>query len=154
MLQEEGWERGQDDEDLFELAMHERQWRDYKSGVAEERFNKSLEDAKAKAGAPKVVVRPVVEVPAFDVEKVTEQHPSAHPIQATATGKLIWRYDVAQESTAPNIGQKFTEGQPVCYIQTYYGIEPVNALFSGKIVSINAKHNENVQMGQILGFIE
>ena len=154
MLQEEGWERGQDDEDLFELAMHERQWRDYKSGVAEERFNKSLEDAKAKAGAPKVVVRPVVEVPAFDVEKVTEQHPSAHPIQATATGTLIWRYDVAQESTAPNIGQKFTEGQPVCFIQTYYGIEPVNALFSGKIVSINAKHNEQVTIGQILGFIE
>lgn len=154
MLQEEGWERGQDDEDLFELAMHERQWRDYKSGVAEERFNKSLEDVKAKAGAPKVVVRPVVEVPAFDVEKVTEQHPSAHPIQATATGKLIWRYDVAQESTAPNIGQKFTEGQPVCYIQTYYGIEPVNALFSGKIVSINAKHNGQVTIGQILGFIE
>lgn len=154
MLKDEGWERGKDDEDLFEFAMHERQWRDYKSGVAEQRFKASLEEAKAKAGAPITVVRPVVEVPAFDVEKVTEEHPSAKPIQATATGHLIWQYDVAQESTAPNIGDKVTEGKPVCFIQAYYGVEPVNAAYSGKIVSVNAKQNELVQKGQVLGFIE
>ena len=69
-MKKEGWDRGQDDEELFEFAMHERQYRDYKSGVAKDRFNKELEAAREKAGAPKIVTRKVVEVPAFDVEKV------------------------------------------------------------------------------------
>ena len=46
MMKEEGWECGQDDEELFEFAMHERQYRDYKSGVAKERFNNDLEAAR------------------------------------------------------------------------------------------------------------
>ncbi len=154
MMEEEGWDRGQDDEELFELAMHERQYRDYKSGIAEKRFNDALEEAKAKAGAPKIVTRPVVEVPAFDVEKVLEQHPAAKPIQSPAEGQLIWTVDPAQESVAPNIGSPVTEGKPVCYVQAYYGIEPVKALASGKIVSVNAKHGERVEKGQVLGFIE
>ena len=154
MMEEEGWDRGEDDEELFELAMHERQYRDYKSGIAEKRFNDALEDARAKAGAPKIVTRPVVEVPAFDVEKVLEQHPAAKPIQAPAEGQLIWTVDPAQESVAPKIGEKITEGQTACYVQAYYGIEPVKALASGRIVSINAKHGDRVEKGQILGFIE
>jgi pyruvate carboxylase subunit B len=44
-----GWDRGQDDEELFELAMHPSQYRDYKSGIAKERFEADL--AKAKAAA-------------------------------------------------------------------------------------------------------
>ena len=34
MMKDEGWDEGQDQEELFEFAMHERQYRDYKSGVA------------------------------------------------------------------------------------------------------------------------
>ena len=84
-MKKEGWDRGQDDEELFEFAMHERQYRDYKSGVAKDRFNKELEAAREKAGAPKVVTRKVVEVPAFDIEKVMAEHPKAMPIQAVAS---------------------------------------------------------------------
>ena len=51
ILKDEGWDFGQDDEELFELAMHERQYRDYKSGVAKERFNKELQ-ATVTAPAP------------------------------------------------------------------------------------------------------
>lgn len=153
-MKKEGWDRGQDDEELFEFAMHERQYRDYKSGVAKERFNKDLEAAREKAGAPKVITRKVVEVPAFDVEKVMAEHPQAMPVQAVAKGKLLWRYNVADESTAPAIGTKFEEGKPVCYIQTYYGVEPVYAPKSGKIIQIDAKHGDQVEINQVLGFIE
>ena len=154
MMEEEGWDRGEDDEELFELAMHERQYRDYKSGIAEKRFNDALEDAKAKAGAPIVVTRPVVEMPAFDVEKITEQHPAAKPIQAPAAGGLIWSVDPAQESVAPAIGTKVAEGQILCHVQAYYGLEPVKALAAGRIVSVNAKQGDRVEKGQIIGFIE
>ncbi len=153
-MKKEGWDRGQDDEELFEFAMHERQYRDYKSGVAKERFNKELEAAREKAGAPKIVTRKVVEVPAFDVEKVMAEHPKAMPVQAVAKGKLIWRYNVSDDSTAPAIGTKFEELTPICYIQTYYGVEPVYAPITGKLIQIEVRHNENVEINQVLCFIE
>ncbi len=153
-MKKEGWDRGKDDEELFEFAMHERQYRDYKSGIAKERFNKDLEAAKEKAGAPKIVTRPVVEVPGFDLEKVTEQHPDAQPLQVPAKGNLLWQYNVVDESTAPAIGTEFKAGAPVCYVQTYYGVLPVPAPKDGRLVSINAKQNEAVAVNQVVGFIE
>ena len=153
-MKKEGWDRGQDDEELFEFAMHERQYRDYKSGVAKDRFNKELEAAREKAGAPKIVTRKVVEVPAFDVEKIMAEHPKAMPIQAVAKGKLIWRYNVSDDSTAPAIGTKFEELTPICYIQTYYGVEPVYAPITGKLIQVEVRHNENVEINQVLAFLE
>lgn len=48
-MDENGWEYGDDDEELFELAMHDRQYRDYKSGVAKKRFEDDLQRAKDAA---------------------------------------------------------------------------------------------------------
>jgi pyruvate carboxylase subunit B len=45
-MDENGWDYGQDDEELFELAMHDRQYRDYKSGVAKTKY--ALRKAAAK----------------------------------------------------------------------------------------------------------
>ena len=47
-MEENKWPVGEDDEELFELAMHDRQYRDYKSGVAKTRFLKEVEDRKAE----------------------------------------------------------------------------------------------------------
>lgn len=52
-MEKNGWERGQDDEELFELAMHPTQYRDYKSGVAKQRFEEDLAKAKGAAATPK-----------------------------------------------------------------------------------------------------
>jgi pyruvate carboxylase subunit B len=49
-MKELGWDRGQDDEELFEFAMHDKQYREYKSGLAKEQFLKDLEERRAKAG--------------------------------------------------------------------------------------------------------
>ncbi len=154
MMKDEGWDRGQDDEELFELAMHERQYRDYKSGIAKERFEKDLEAAKEKAGAPKIVVRPVVEMPKFDVEAVAAQYPNAMPVQVTAKGNMVWQYDVVAESTAPAIGDKVEEGKPICYVQTYYGLEEIKAPKTGKIVYVAVGQNDKVEKNQIVAFVE
>ena len=45
-MDENGWEYGDDEEELFELAMHDRQYRDYKSGTAKKRFEDELQRAK------------------------------------------------------------------------------------------------------------
>ncbi len=154
MMKEEGWDRGQDDEELFEFAMHERQYRDYKSGIAKKRFETDLEAAKAKAGAPIVVTRPVVEMPKFDIDALVAKFPNAKPIQATVKGQVIWQYDVDDASTAPVIGTEFKAGKPVCYVQAFYGPEEIKSPVDGKIVAICAKQGDKVEKGEILGFIE
>ena len=51
-MDENGWEYGQDDEELFELAMHPEQYRDFKNGMAKKRFLADLQKARdAKLGS-------------------------------------------------------------------------------------------------------
>ncbi len=152
-MKENSWDFGKDNEELFELAMHDRQYRDYRSGIAKERFNIELEQARAKAGAPIVVLRPVVEVPKFDANKMREMYPMAQPVQSPARGKIIWQYDVKDESTAPAVGTIFKKGQVVCFVQAYYGIEPVVALADGKIIQVEVKQGEDVVKDQILAYL-
>ncbi|MFA7116946.1 MAG: biotin/lipoyl-containing protein [Bacteroidales bacterium] len=154
MMEEEGWDRGQDDEELFEFAMHERQYRDYKSGVAKERFNQELEAAKAKVGAPIIVEREVVEMPLFPIDDVVAKFPNAMPVQVDVKGSLIWQYDVIDDSTAPVIGQKVEEGKPICILQTVFGLQEILAPKSGKIVYVAAKQGEKVVKNQIIAFVE
>jgi len=45
-MDELGWDTGPDDEELFEFAMHETQYRDYKSGLAKKRFEAEIEKAR------------------------------------------------------------------------------------------------------------
>jgi pyruvate carboxylase subunit B len=55
-MKENGWETGEDDEELFEFAMHEDQYRDFKSGIAKERFEADLEKMKAQQSTTKTTV--------------------------------------------------------------------------------------------------
>ena len=71
---------GQDDEELFELAMHPEQYRNYKSGQAKKNFLADLQAAKdAKLGAK---VSPE-EAAAF-------KHAKADAIVAPVKGQLFW----------------------------------------------------------------
>ncbi len=154
MMKDEGWDCGQDDEELFELAMHERQYRDYRSGIAKERFNKELEDFKAKAGAPIVVTRPVVEMPEFDIDKYVEKYPKARPVQAPAKGQMLWQIDVIDDSKAPVAGTPVKAGVACGHVQTYYGIEDVIPAVDGRIVAVTAPQGKEVVKGEIVAFVE
>ncbi len=132
MMAEEGWDCGPDDEELFEFAMHERQYRDFRSGVAKERFSKELIRHRAGAG----------------------NFPNAVPVQAPAKGQLIWQYSADGESTDPVIGTAVEAGRPMAYIQTYYGIEEIIPAVSGRIVTLNASQGDVVSKGQIVAYIQ
>ena len=154
MMKEEGWDEGQDQEELFEFAMHERQYRDYKSGVAKERFNKELAELKAKAGAPINVVRPVVEMPKFNVEEYASRYPHAVPVQAPVKGQLLWQVDVDDNSAAPVTGTAVKAGEAMGYVQTYYGMEEVVPAVSGRVVAVTAAQGSKVAKGEIIAFVE
>lgn len=153
MMKEEGWDEGQDQEELFEFAMHERQYRDYKSGVAKERFNKELEELREKAGAPIIVGRPVVEMPEYDIEKLLAQFPGSVPVQAPIKGKLLWQIDVEDESSAPVAGTKVEAGKACGYVQTYYGMEELIPAIDGRFVAVPAKQGKDVVKGEIVALI-
>ncbi len=154
MMADEGWDCGQDDEELFELAMHERQYRDYRSGVAKERFNKELEELKAKAGAPITVVRPVVEMPKFSAEEYASRYPGAVPVQAPAKGKLLWQIDVDDASSAPVAGTKVVAGMAMGYVQTWYGMEELIPATDGRVVAVTLRQGEDVAKGEIVAFVQ
>ena len=154
LMKDEGWDEGQDQEELFEFAMHERQYRDYKSGVAKERFNAELKDLKTKAGAPINVVRPVVEMPKFNVEEYAQKYPHAVPVQAPAKGQLMWQLDVDDDSTAPIAGTKVNAGEAMGHIQTYYGMEDIVPAIDGRVVAVTGKQGDKVVKGEIIAFVE
>lgn len=152
MIQNE-WPLGQDDEELFEFAMHDRQYRDMKSGAAKNRFNQELEEAKEKAGAPVYKKRPVVEIPMFNFEEISAEYPHAKPIHAPIKGQIIWQYDLMDASTAPFEGASINKDDILCFIQTQYGLEPVRSGFGGTVVGTYAKQGHQVQKGEILAFV-
>ncbi len=154
MMKEEGWDVGQDEEELFEFAMHERQYRDYKSGIAKQRFNAELEDFKKKAGAPIIVKRPVVEMPKFSIDEYLAKYPKATPVQAPAKGQLMWQLDVDDASAAPVVGTAAKAGKAVGYVQTHYGLEELTAAVDGHIVAVLGKQGETVAKGEIVAFIQ
>ncbi len=154
MMKEEGWDEGEDEEELFEFAMHERQYRDYKSGVAKERFNEELAQMKEKAGTPIVIKRPVVEMPKFDVNEYASKYPHAIPVQAPAKGQLLWENDMDDVSAAPIAGTAVTAGKPMGYIQTWYGMEELIPAVTGRVVAVLGKQGEKVEKGEIVAFVQ
>ena len=152
-MQANGWDEGLDEEELFEFAMHERQYRDMKSGAAKNRFNQELEQAKEKAGTPVIVKRPVVEIPMFSFEEISKEYPFAKPVHAPCKGQIIWQYDLMDASTAPFEGDTIEKGNNLCYIQNFYGIEPVVVGYGGTIVGTYVEQGKEVQKGEILAFV-
>ena len=152
-MKENCWNEGPDQEELFEFAMHERQYRDLKSGSAKNRFNQELEQAKEKAGTPIIIKRPVFEIPMFDIDEIKREFPHAKPIHAPCKGQVIWQYDLMNASAAPFEGATINKGDNLCYIQNYYGIEPVATGYGGTIISTYIKQGASVNKGEILAFI-
>ncbi|MCR4835984.1 MAG: oxaloacetate decarboxylase [Bacteroidaceae bacterium] len=147
-MKKNGWERGEDDEELFEFAMHESQYRDYKSGIAKERFLKDLQAAKDKEMQKKGMS--LADVAAY-------KHAESDAIIAPENGTVMWEVNGDGEcvtSIDPMVGKEYKEGERFCYLQNQYGqIVEVTAALGGKLVEVCAKQGSKVRKGDTIAFI-
>ncbi len=147
-MDENGWEYGQDDEELFELAMHPEQYRNFKSGQAKKNFLADLQKAKdAKMGSK---LSPA-ELAAF-------KHAKADEVVAPVSGQVFYEFQGGDECVAclePFIGQQYQDGDILCYIQAPWGeFIPVKAGIGGRLVEVAAKKASFVHRGDTLAWIE
>ena len=147
-MDENGWEYGQDNEELFELAMHPEQYRNYKSGQAKKNFLADLQKAKDAKMGSKLSVE---ELAAF-------KHAKADALVAPVKGQLFWEFNGDGEcapTVEPFIGKEYKKGDVFCYIVATWGeIVTVPAALGGKLVEINAKQGAKVNKGDVMAYIE
>lgn len=146
-MEENGWDRGKDDEELFELAMHPEQYRNYKSGQAKKNFLADLQKEKdARLGSN---LSPE-ELAAF-------KHARADALVAPIAGYLYYEFggEGVKRVVEPFVGREYKEGETFCYIQATWGeIVPIPAAMGGKLVEVTAKQGKMVRRGDTLAWIE
>ena len=147
-MKKNGWDFGKDDEELFELAMHPEQYRNYKSGQAKKNFLADLQKAKDAREGAKVSIE---EATAF-------KHAKADAIVAPVKGQVFWEFQgdgEAAPAVEPYIGKEYKDGDVFCYIQAPWGeFVTVPADLGGKLVEIGAKQGAKVRKGDVLGYIQ
>lgn len=150
------WDFGPDDEELFELAMHDRQYRDYKSGIAKKRFQEEIEKAKIAntVVAPEVKTENEIKGGKMTVNDLKAKFPNAKEINVSVGGRVYWEADFEQKSTPIPLGTQVKTGDIIAYLLTYYGTETVTASFEGKVVAVCAKQGELIGKGETLLFVE
>ena len=145
-MKENGWDLGPDDEELFEFAMHDRQYRDFKSGVAKERFEKDLAKLKdeklAKQGVSPETLREI-------------KRAKYVAVTAPASGQVYWEVDLTDRSAAPAEGTPYRAGDTMCLIMTAMSYsEKVKANISGRLREVVVPQGSYVKKGDVVAYMD
>lgn len=171
LMKEKKWELGQDDEELFEYAMHPAQYEAYKSGKAKEDF---LEDVKKRHAekeftpeepkAPKILTVNVngqsykVTVAYGEVDAATLT-PADDKVQTaiTSDGKDVtaplegkfFLTKTAQE-TPLKVGDTVKTGDILCYIEAMKTYNAIRAEFDGTVTAICANSGDTIAEDDVI----
>jgi len=133
-MEENKWERGENDEELFELAMHDRQYRDYKTGVAKVRFIKEVQDKKT------------------EMERAASAKTSKENILLSPeTGVVLFysgtTYTYTGDDEFLTVGQHVKKGDILFYINTDKTYNEVASDRDGTIKNIIVKRGAKIKKG-------
>lgn len=153
-MEDNGWDRGQDDEELFEFAMHEKQYREYKSGQAKDQFNKDLLSRMEKAQNGGADNAPAKHFTAADKRAIL--HPDAEPIEAGVSGRIVWDLDYLDKSCNPPFGKQFKKDEWMCGVQANGSsyIDNTTAPYDCRLVTVEKEHGALVSKGDVIGWVE
>jgi pyruvate carboxylase subunit B len=144
------WDPGKDDEELFELAMHDKQYRDYKSGNAKTRFESELAKAIEQANSVKSAIPENSEPVKEKVEaKPKVLDPDIREIVSPARGMIYYNlYGENSEFTIP--GERVSKGNRLCYLQTTAYIEEIICPYEGEMSEVVVPQGAQVKKGEVL----
>lgn len=144
------WEAGKDDEELFELAIHDKQYRDYKSGIAKTRFSSELAKAIELANNAKIATQPSPQAPKTEPEKPRAPvDPDMREILSPAKGRIYYNlFDEQSEYSTP--GDHVAPGNRLCYIETNAYIDEINSPYTGEVIECMIQQGASVKKGQLL----
>ncbi|MCX7862655.1 MAG: biotin/lipoyl-binding protein [Bacteroidales bacterium] len=147
MMKENGWDVGQDEEELFELAMHERQYLDYKSGVARKRFEEEIEKARenqCKQSQESPKKQTTVQK---NISKTND--PNKEILVAPIKGQIVFGFHEIIEDRFIKVGDTVKKGERLCYIYSdlFNGFEEITATKEGIITEILVKQGSIVNQG-------
>ena len=126
--------------------MHDRQYRDYKSGTAKQRFEDELQRAKDAA---------MVKGGYSEEEIKKLKRAKADPVIAPSRGQVLWEVSVEGPSTAPFIGRRYHYDEVFCYLSTPWGeYEKVLTGFTGRVVEICAQQGTTIEKGDVIAYIQ
>ena len=170
-MQQNGWETGQDDEELFEYAMHPSQYEAYKSGKAKADFEADLAKRKAEKNAPKGAAQPevltlTVNGETYKVNVAYGDAPAPAAQQAAQSAAPVASSGAANEVLSPlegkffltkaagdpaiKVGDMVNEGDVICYIEAMKTYNAVRSEFSGKVLEICMNPGDNVFEDDVL----
>ena len=166
LMKENKWDVGQDDEELFEYAMHPAQYEAYKSGKAKEDFLADVAKRRAeKDKSPEEDAKPKTLTVQVDGQayRVTVAYGDAElpaaPAAAAPAGEgkdvlsplegKFFLVKNAQES-ALKVGDAVKEGDVLCYVEAMKTYNAIRAEFSGTITAICANPGDTVSEDDVL----
>jgi pyruvate carboxylase subunit B len=130
-----GWDTGPDEEELFEFAMHDRQYRDYRSGVAKTRFIAEIESKRNEATESRNAA-------ADPGEKIMVSTYNGTVLLYVGSGEYyLGFYQEVDE------GSEVIKGQRLFYIESGRQYEEVLSDRDGKIRKILCKQGDFVTRG-------
>ncbi len=170
-MAENGWDLGQDEEELFELAMHPQQYRAYKSGKAKADFEADLAKRKAEAAGAKGGVA-LPQTVTVDVNGQKYQvtigandgaAPAATPAAQVAasaasgegkelTSPLEGKFYLVKNSgdVAVKVGDAVKKGQTVCYVEAMKTFNAIAAECDGVVTEICLTSGASVSEDDVL----
>ena len=135
--------------------MHDRQYRDYKSGIAKERFEKEVAQLRAEKGiaSTKATATTNGSTVMLTPNYINEKHANEMPVVASEDGQLLWELDF-NRSVPPAPGREYQKGDVFCIIQANYALVNVYMNKGGRLIDTCVKQGQFVKKGDILGWIE
>jgi len=141
-MKENDWETGENDEELFEFAMHDRQYRDYKSGVAKQRFEEELANHKNKKTVN--TTKPVT----------NSNNPNLKEIKSPYMGKLYYDLSLEMDTEWIKSGDKIAVGKRICYLESYHNYQEIVSDFNGKLKEVLFDHGDFVDKDEVIALVE